>query len=367
MTKIALMVGRYSHKGGLEKYARNLASAFCKKGCQVTVLTTECHETTDPIEIISLGERSKIALYQLMHFDTLCQKWLKENPQDIVFGMERTRRQDVYRAGSGVHKIYLQRRKQVESSLKNLSLTLNPLHRTICRYEQSAFEDPSLKLLFTNSNMVKNEICSHFTTDPNKIQVVHNGVEHTKFEKPFLEKSFQEEKVPTRFLFVGNGYLRKGLGFILPGLARLNKSEWQLTIVGKDKNEGYFKNKVKRLGISENVHFCGAQNDLIPFYQKADVLLIPSLYDPFANVTLEALAMGLFVVTSPFNGGKEILTPTMGHIIDDLFDPDATHVSLQRALKVATDKRGCEQRREAIAHLDFSQQLEKIISAVLSV
>ena len=48
-----------------------------------------------------------------------------------------------------------------------------------------------------------------------------------------------------------------------------------------------------------------------PFYQMADALVIPSFYDPFANVTVEALAMGLFVLSSKHNGGPEILTKKM--------------------------------------------------------
>ncbi len=55
-----------------------------------------------------------------------------------------------------------------------------------------------------------------------------------------------------------------------------------------------------------------------PFYQLADALAIPSFYDPFANVTVEALAMGLFVVSSRSNGGFEILDPSKGIIIENL-------------------------------------------------
>ena len=62
-----------------------------------------------------------------------------------------------------------------------------------------------------------------------------------------------------------------------------------------------------KLNIQRRVTFFGPQKEIRPFYQFADALVIPSFYDPFANVTVEALAMGLFVVSSKSNGGHEIL------------------------------------------------------------
>lgn len=368
MRKVAIIVSRYAHTGGLEKYARYLSEAFVCKGCHVTVLTTAEQaerKNNHGIEIISLGKHSSFAVYQLVHFDELCRKWIAANPQDIVFGMERTRRQDVYRAGSGVHKIYLERRKKIEGFLKNISFTLNPLHHVLCNYEKAAFEDRELQLLFTNSEMVKEEICMHFTTDPQKIHVVHNGVEYHRYEHSFLQRSFSL-KGPYHFLFVGNGYLRKGLGLLLPALAQLKEKDWVLSVVGKEKNIPYFQSIAKQLGILDRVHFYGPQREMVSFYQKADALVIPSLYDPFANVTLEALCFGLFIVTSRYNGAAEILTPMMGNVIEDLFDMGSMKASLQSAFLIPRDKQSCAQRREAIRALDFSHQLDLIVSKTLT-
>jgi UDP-glucose:(heptosyl)LPS alpha-1,3-glucosyltransferase len=365
MKKIALLIGRYTQAGGLEKYARRLAEAFASKGCYVTVLTTEYDDHPFPnIEVIPLTTRSSFTLYQLIHFNSLCKKWLRAHPQDLVFGMERTSEQDVLRAGSGVHRVYLARRKQIEGSLKALSLSLNPLHTILCNYEKDAFEHPALQLLFTNSNMVKKEICTHFTTDPKKIEVVYNGVEYTQFEEAFSQRLFPAKK-SYHFLFVGNGYLRKGLALLLPALAQLKEKEWCLSVVGKEKRIDHFKQIAEKLHISQKVQFYGPQKNLIPFYQQADALVIPSLYDPFANVTLEALAFGLFIVTSSFNGASEILTPSLGTVISDIFTIDAITASLQKALHTATDRQSCQYRRLAIKGFDFNHQLDTIVTKTL--
>ncbi|MGH7395365.1 MAG: glycosyltransferase family 4 protein, partial [Candidatus Methylomirabilales bacterium] len=54
------------------------------------------------------------------------------------------------------------------------------------------------------------------------------------------------------------------------------------------------------------------------YYAAADVFVLPTRFDPFANATLEAMAAGLPVVTTRMNGVAEILTPgSDGYVLDD--------------------------------------------------
>jgi UDP-glucose:(heptosyl)LPS alpha-1,3-glucosyltransferase len=71
------------------------------------------------------------------------------------------------------------------------------------------------------------------------------------------------------------------------------------------------------------VRFVGPVTDVTPWYHAADVLLLPTLYDPFANVCLEALASGLPVVTTAANGAAEALTTDTGVVVEDAQDVDA--------------------------------------------
>jgi len=106
------------------------------------------------------------------------------------------------------------------------------------------------------------------------------------------------------------------------------------------------------------VEFFGPQKEILPFYKKADALVIPSFYDPFANVTVEALAMGLFVVSSKTNGGSEALTKTNGVVVkDSLID------ALETALKKPKTKERASQIRESVKHLDFSNQMRLFLEA----
>jgi len=115
------------------------------------------------------------------------------------------------------------------------------------------------------------------------------------------------------------------------------------------------------LGLKDKVRFFGSQDEMRPFYQYADALVIPSFYDPFANVTIEALAMGLFVISSKHNGGHEILNKQNGIVIENLLDVDAFAASLHVALQHKKTEKSADLARQSVKHLDFSAQLAKLI------
>jgi len=79
-------------------------------------------------------------------------------------------------------------------------------------------------------------------------------------------------------------------------------------IVGYDSAQPAYEAQAAQLGIAGKTRFLGGRRDAEVCYAAADLYVLPSLYDPFANSTLEALAAGLPVITTMTNGGHEILT-----------------------------------------------------------
>lgn len=366
MIRVAILKGRLNFRGGLEKYTLRLAQAFSQSGCEVTILTTDRPPNLPDIKTLSLMNTTKFSYLNICRFDLSCQKWLDANPQDVIFGMERNSSHTHYRAGSGVHKAYLKQRALTDGQFKQCLFKVNPLHRKLLNLEKRAFEDPQLKILFTNSAMVRDEIIENYGTKPDRIQVIHNGVEFHDWEEDFKDTFRVKKSSPHQFLFVGNGYKRKGLFFLLHGLSRLSSQEFHLTIVGKDKNTLYYQEIAKKLGLSHKISFKGPQLDLRPFLKLADSLVIPSIYDPFSNVTLEALAMGVFVVSSKYNGGCEVLLEKTGVIIQDLTSPKSVALALEKALARPKTPDSATFIRNSIKELDFSIQLGKMVEASLN-
>lgn len=214
--------------------------------------------------------------------------------------------------------------------------------------------------------MVRDEALCHYDIPEEKITVVHNGVEWHELEAPFQRSLERTKSKKYELLFIGNGYKRKGLDILLQALVPLKEEGIHLSVVGKEKKLQSYKHMVQKLRLEDMVTFHGPQNSTIPFYQKSDAVIIPSIYDPFANVTMEALAMGLYVVSSKSNGGHEVLTSDNGDIIDNLYDQDSVTASLRKALFHPKTKTSAEAIRESVRKYDFKQQLEKIVTLTLS-
>lgn len=383
--QVAILKSYAFKNGEFDKSALQLIKGFLDRGCEVSLLTTgdphDVHHQLNQLdglefEIVNFGLPSKIGFLRLSQFDHQCQEWLKKHPCDLVFGIDRNTHQTHYRALHGVHAEYLEKRKQFEHPLKAISFKVNPLHRLILKYEKMTFENPDLQVLFANSNMVADEIQKHYNMEGKKIEVIHNGVDWEEKELDFkewdvkqVEKSrlFGLDPCSFQFLFIGNDYQKSGLSFLLEGLARLNWKNFQLSIVGKDAQINRFQILAENLGLKHKVKFFGPLHDLTSFYQIADCVVIPSVYEPFSNTTLEGMAMGNFILSSRHNGGHEILTPDSGVVIENLFDPDAVNEALKVAVKHPKNPQRAWHIRQQVKSFDISNQIQKMIVSSLAV
>ncbi|MDQ5956852.1 MAG: glycosyltransferase family 4 protein [Candidatus Rhabdochlamydia sp.] len=375
--RITLLKSSLTQTGGLEKYTWQIAQRFCQKKIPVTLLTTgNSHSPfeSDYLNIVSFPIDYRLSVLNLLQFNRCCVQYIKTHPTPIIFGLDRNQFQTHIRAGNGVHAAYLNYRAQEEGVYKKLSFFFNPLHQMTLQLEKKAFEHPELQILFTNSHLVKQEVLSYYNLAPEKIQVVHNGVEWTALEPYFhswhqkKQAILQNLKLPSscyHFLFIGNNYRRKGLSKLLQALSLIGNQSFHLSVIGKEYYLADFEQQVSALNLESKVTFFGSRNDTYQFYQYADSLVIPSFYDPFANVTVEALAMGLFVVSSARNGGSEILSPTTGTVIESLEDISSFAEALHTALTHPKTEKSALAIRESVKSFDFSHQLDHMIESIL--
>lgn len=372
--QVVLLKARVGQQGGLEKYAIRIARGFLERDTEVSLLTTGEQSDFPGVSVHTVNTCRWPAFWRMEQYDRFVQEWLDKHGADLVFGMDRNRFQTHFRAGSGVHAAFLKSRIMTQGRMKWITCLFNPLHQKILELERAAFENPKLRKLFTNSDMVRKEILTYYRTDPAKIEVIHNGVEWHEMERDFQEwplkkegaaKQFGLDPSQFHFLFIGNGYLRKGLTQLLHAFARLSHHPIHLSVIGKDNHSERFQILAEELNLGHRVTFFGHQKAIRSFYQLADALVIPSFYDPFANVTVEALAMGLFVISSKSNGGHEILTPENGAVIDDLLDPDSIAAALLLALNRPKTELRANVIRESVRHLDFSNQIPRLIDACI--
>ena len=284
MNKIYLIREKSSKFGGAEVYLSRLSKALGDNGIE--------HQIVNSIFPKFLPSWLRIILFNLQACLT------KKNK--LYFSLERIVCPDVYRAGDGVHKVFL----TVESKSK-----LNPLHPVYLFLEKRCFNNA--KRIIANSHMIKDEIVNAYDINPEKIDVVYNGVasKMVDYQGSFnrLSKEFNIERNTPILLYVGSGFKRKGVEEFLEIIAKLKTENIQVFIIGKEKNLEYYKQLSKDLRIDKKVIFTGPRSDVDDFYIISDIFLFPTRYEPFSNVLLEAMSFENAVFTTKQNGAHEIL------------------------------------------------------------
>lgn len=350
--------------GGLEKYTLRLYKALQDRGHEVSILSTHAAPPATPI-----CRRLKLSFLNLLWFDYHCRVYLKKHPHDIVLGLDRhflplTH----YRAGNGCHAAYLERRKKHSSFVRRLLLAINPLHIFTRLSEHKTFENPSQAIIICNSHLVRQEILSFYpNTSPERVLVIHNGVEWGEYEPHFQQKLLAPRSLssPPHLLFVGHEWKRKGLDILLSALSLLRDQQFILTAIGKERNPSYFCRLAQKFGIANKVRLYPTAQNPIPFYQSANIAILPSRYDPFANVTLEAMAMGLYVITTTANGGAEAVTNYInGHVLDEDASSEVLAQAIFSAFSIVKDPVRPQLIRDSIRHYDLPLKLQQFISVL---
>jgi UDP-glucose:(heptosyl)LPS alpha-1,3-glucosyltransferase len=284
VNKIYLIREKSSKFGGAEVYLSRLSKALGDNGIE--------HQIVNSIFPKFLPSWLRIILFNLQACLT------KKNK--LYFSLERIVCPDVYRAGDGVHKVFL----TVESKSK-----LNPLHPVYLFLEKRCFNNA--KRIIANSHMIKDEIVNAYDINPEKIDVVYNGVasKMVDYQGSFnrLSKEFNIERNTPILLYVGSGFKRKGVEEFLEIIAKLKTENIQVFIIGKEKNLEYYKQLSKDLRIDKKVIFTGPRSDVDDFYIISDIFLFPTRYEPFSDVLLEAMSFENAVFTTKQNGAHEIL------------------------------------------------------------
>ena len=298
---IGLVRRGYSATGGAEAYLLRLASGLRSRGCKLTLYTT----VDWPPDRWPFGDLVRLKATEPLEFARGFQQ--KRKPGQVVLSLDRVPGCDVFRAGDGVHAAWLQRRSQFESAWKSRLRIFNLKHPALLALERQVLA--SAKLVIANSKMVAKEIVHWHGVPESRIRIVPNGIGEAIPRISRVEARRRLDIPEDAFcaLFVGTGWERKGLRFALEAVEMLGGGTL-LVIAGRGRTKRYRSPHAKFLGIVQ---------DLPALYTAADVFTLPTIYDPFSNACLEALAAGLPVVTTSANGFSEILTPGVhGHVVD---------------------------------------------------
>lgn len=373
---IGLIRMRYTPYGGAEVFLSRFIDGLVKKGHVCHLFAAKWDDGKSEVR----NQNPKLIFHQVKTFGPSFSRILsfainayfalRKANLDVILSFDRTFYQDIYRAGDGCHKEWLiQRRK---SGVRNITF-LNPLHLTILYLEKRLFKSKKLKFVVANSNRGKEEIIRHYELPEDKICVIYNGIDIKAFDPDDRDKmrNVYREKLGMRdeivLLFVGSGFERKGLEFLIEAAGILKRNGYnklKLIVAGKGKIRKY-KNAADRLGIGKDVIFIGPVKDVKGYYFAADIFVLPSIYEPFSNACLEAMASGLPVVISRINGVSEILTDGKdGMIADDPANPEELASKIKPLLDERARQAAGREARTTVESYTIEKNVERFLMLV---
>src|SRR5881227_3172892 len=323
--RLAIVRQRYTAYGGAERFIQRALPALERAGAEVTLIARQA-EGWGARRVLRVDPFHVGKVWRDWSFARAARGAWRREGFDVVQSHERIPGCDVYRAGDGVHRRWLELRARVAGFIERLGMALNPYHRYVCAAERQLFEHPRLRAVICNSRMVAAEIRRAFRIDAGKLHVIYSGVDLAQFH-PRLRSELRGaaraalgcEPRDTLFLFVGSGFARKGMGAAIEALKLANHRSYWLLVVGKDREAARFMAEAAPLG--DRVRFLGARDDVRPLYAAADCLILPTRYDPFPNTVLEALAMALPAIVSTQCGAAEIIEPGVNGWLCQADDP----------------------------------------------
>ncbi len=314
---IAFVRRGYSPTGGAERYLKRLARGVIEAGHEIQLIASnDWPEDQWPFGLIR-----RLSAESVIGFADELEQIRPQLHCDALFSLERVWSCDIYRAGDGVHRAWLERRRKFEIPLKQFVRAANRKHRDLLQLEESLFAHRKAGRVIVASEMVRHEILDLYGYPADKIEITRNGVPIDKFRfDPALRETAREhlklKPDQIALLFAGSGWERKGLLFAIQAMALCKNRKMRLLVAGRG-NEGLYKTTRLRFWRKEPVQFLGEVADLVHVYAAADIFILPTIYDPFSNACLEALACGLPIITTRANGFSEIIVDTVhGSIVD---------------------------------------------------
>jgi UDP-glucose:(heptosyl)LPS alpha-1,3-glucosyltransferase len=365
---IAFVRRGYSPIGGAEAYLKRLANGVVEAGHNVQLIATNGW----PQDQWPFGPVTRLGAESVVGFADELEQIRPQLDCDVLLSLERVWSCDVYRAGDGVHRAWLARRRKFELPLKQFARALNRKHRDLLHLEESLFANRKAGRVIVASQMVKHEIVDLYGYPPDRIDIVHNGVplDKFRFDSELREKSREDfglKPDQIAVLFAGSGWERKGLLFAIQAMALCKNRKMRLLVAGRG-NAALYKTKRLRFWREEPVRFLGEVADLVRVYAAADIFILPTIYDPFSNACLEALACGLPVITTRSNGFSEIIEDSVhGSIVDHAGDL----IGLRDAIRFWTDpsRRGAARLAniERASRFDVSKSVEQTLETLTRV
>ena len=327
--RIALLTRRFDPLGGGTERDLIVTAEFLRAaGHEIRIFADEIRGATGDWNVSRVGGPRLGRALALLRYSYAAAPAARRAGTDLVLSFARCVGADVMRSGGGAHVSYVRAARKWRGSAGAMAMRLSPYHRAQMTIERRGFADPGLRRAIAVSNFVRDDLIREFNLASEKVVTIYNGVDLETFRpasdssaRAAVRQKFAIPQSARVVIFVGNGFARKGLGFLLEAWPLVTGGAF-LLVVGADRAAESYMRRARELNVAQRVIFAGPQPDVAALFRAADAFAMPSLFEPFGNAVLEAMASGLPAMTSAFSGVAELLPPSMrGFRVEHPDDP----------------------------------------------
>jgi UDP-glucose:(heptosyl)LPS alpha-1,3-glucosyltransferase len=356
---------QFSQFGGAELILDRLLTALTARGKRVALIGRSWRGSRD-VEFIRCDPPKVTRAFRETLFARAACDLIAREKGALVQAHERVPCCDIFRAGDGVHAAYLEQKRRTQTAFGRLKDRLSLFHRNTLALERKLFASPRLQAAIVNSEMVAGDIVRHFGFSRERIHLVPNGIDLTRFRLQARDEHRAAVRarlgVPVAkpvALFVGSGFERKGLHAAIHAAATQGDAE--LWAIGHDRRPAHFVAEAERAGLGSRFRLIGP-TDPLPYYAAADVLILPSFYDPFPSTVIEALACALPVVTTTGCGARDVVRRLDARLVRDVLDREGLAEALRTAFELAAKPETAARARAIAEEFGIDRMVEQTLA-----
>ncbi|MFN0137557.1 MAG: glycosyltransferase family 4 protein [Phycisphaerae bacterium] len=323
-------------RGGAETSTLEMAARLAELGPHVCVVhgggetPVEIAAARPMLEFAGLRSDSASRFWRARRFVAAVDEFLKQRRFDIVHSVVPVRSCDVYQPRGGTYGEMIRRslalsRSPWARSLRAMGRRLNLRQQYLLRVEAAMLNSPKPPMVACLSEYVRRQVRFDFPDFPaERTRIVLNGVDVAPLnddERSNRAARFRAEHqlaadTPV-IAFIAHHFKLKGLRELIAACALpAVRASGAICLVAGRGDASSYERQALALGIAGRIRFLGSGSSIRDLLAATDVLAHPTWYDPCSRVVLEALLLGVPVVTTVWNGASDVITPEVGRVID---------------------------------------------------
>lgn len=327
---IALVYPACHRRGGVERCVREVARALADR-YDVTFVGDEFDPNgMEGVSFDPVGGRRLPTFLGLLSFRGRASRRLRERRDDVVVTWGAQCPPGDILAVASVHRAWLRHGRAIPTRFGRIPNRVRyalPQHAVRLYLERSYFRSRSNNIVCVLSEQNLEEVAQLYNVPLQRMVIIPNGYAGEEFsaERAAELRARQRAQLglgetDVLVLLVANELHRKGFATLLEAVAEVGDPRVKVAVVGRAPIEAYMP-QIRQRGLGDRVRWYGPSDEVAVWYAAADLFVMPSQYEAYPLVVIEALACGLPVITTAFAGSLDAVQPGVnGLLLEDPSD-----------------------------------------------